>query len=453
MPRMIAHSPAELELLDVIALPVTPPATSPQPLRWRLATRIAFRLCFLYFSLYVLTTQMLNALFNNLPLPSLGAPGYMQGIVVWTATNVFKVSHPYVTTNTGSGDKTIDWVHSFVVIVAAAIGTALWSALDRRRVNYVAIHKWFHLFLRFAVGSTMVSYGVAKAIPLQMPYPSLTRLVEPFGNFSPMGVIWYSIGAAPVYERFAGCMELIGGVLLFVPQLSLLGALVTMADMVQIFMLNMTYDVPVKLFSFHLLLMALLLVAPDMKRLTRVMILNKTAEPSTRPPLFRRRRLHLAALAVQLLFGVYILGSNFVEARQSWTVYGGGAPKSPLYGIWNVEEMRVDGVVRAGLVGDYGRWKRLIFQNRTAMTFQRMDDTFAGYGAKVDDAVKQLTVSTSGNDQLGTFAVERPAPDRLILDGTMDGRKVRFDMRLLPREKFLLVSRGFNWIQERPFNR
>jgi hypothetical protein len=75
MPRMIAHSPAELELLDVIALPVTPPATSPQPLRWRLATRIAFRLCFLYFSLYVLTTQMLNALFNNLPLPSLGAPG------------------------------------------------------------------------------------------------------------------------------------------------------------------------------------------------------------------------------------------------------------------------------------------------------------------------------------------------------------------------------------------
>lgn len=29
----------------------------------------------------------------------------------------------------------------------------------------------------------------------------------------------------------------------------------------------------------------------------------------------------------------------------------------------------------------------------------------------------------------------------------------RFDMRLLEREQFLLVSRGFNWIQERPFNR
>ena len=50
-----------------------------------------------------------------------------------------------------------------------------------------------------------------KAFPLQMPAPLLTRLLEPYGNFSPMGVLWYSIGASFPYERFTGIVEVVGG--------------------------------------------------------------------------------------------------------------------------------------------------------------------------------------------------------------------------------------------------
>ena len=46
----------------------------------------------------------------------------------------------------------------------------------------------------------------------------------------------------------------------------MLGALIALCDMTHVFMLNMTYDVPVKLFSFHLMLMALFLLAPDFQR-------------------------------------------------------------------------------------------------------------------------------------------------------------------------------------------
>ena len=55
------------------------------------------------------------------------------------------------------------------------------------------------------------------------------------------------------YEIFAGCAETLGGILLLTPRTTTLGALVCLADMIQVFMLNMTYDVPVKLFSFHLI--------------------------------------------------------------------------------------------------------------------------------------------------------------------------------------------------------
>ena len=54
---------------------------------------------------------------------------------------------------------------------------------------------------------------------------------------------------------------------------------------------------------------------------------------------------------------------------------------------------------------------------------------------------------------IGTFAFERPAPDRLILDGELSGKKIRMETHLFPRENFQLVNRGFSWIQEFPFNR
>src|SRR6202012_5647978 len=118
-----------------------------------------------------------------------------------------------------------------------------------------------------AFASQLISYGLAKEFPMQMPYPGLTRLLEPFGNFSAMGVLWASIGVSPAYERFAGCAELAAGVLLLVPRTTLLGALIAALDMTQVFKLNMTYDVPVKILSFHLLLLAVFLAAPDLPRL------------------------------------------------------------------------------------------------------------------------------------------------------------------------------------------
>ena len=35
----------------------------------------------------------------------------------------------------------------------------------------------------------------------------------------------------------------------------------------------------------------------------------------------------------------------------------------------------------------------------------------------------------------------------------MDGKKIRLELELFPRERFLLVTRGFHWMQEYPFNR
>jgi hypothetical protein len=423
---------------------------------WSLATRVAFRFGVSYFALYILTTQMVSALIV-LPVgnvPQIGDVGPLRWTVEQTATRVFGITQPLVITGSGSGDKTFDWVQVFCFLVLATVATAVWSFAARRAESHVTLYKWFHLFLRCSLAATLVGYGSAKVIPLQMPYPPLTRLVEPFGHFSPMGVLWYSIGASRAYEIFTGCAEMAAGILLFIPQTATLGALVALACTIQIFALNMTYDVPVKLFSFQLLLMSLFLLAPEAKRLVNVLVLNRAADPSPIPPLALTRRRLRAVVIAQLVFAAYIVGMNLKGSVEAWTLYGGGAPKSPLYGVWNVTYLSIDGIERAALVSDYDRWRRLVFDVPARMWFQRMDDTFAGFNSKIDMTSKSIALSKS-NDQkwAATLRFDRVGDDRMTLAGEMDGRKIQMRLELFPRERFLLVSRGFNWVQEYPFNR
>lgn len=428
------------------------PAVEDKP-RWNLATRIAFRFSFLYFTLYVLTTQMLGGLLPFNWAGGLGFAALTRSLIPWIGTHIFHIGYQYSFQSTGSGDKTVDYLQAFTLLMIGVAVTVIWSLLDRRRSSYPGLNKWFRLFLRFALGTTMLSYGMVKAIPLQMSAPGLQRLLEPYGHFSPMGVLWASIGASKGYEMFAGFMELTAAVLLFIPQLSLLGAMVAFADSVQIFTLNMTYDVPVKLFSLHLILMSLVLIAPEASRIARVLVFNRTAEPSQQPPLFRRRRLALIALALQLGCGAYLTLDQYSGARQSWFQRGGGAPRIALYGVWNIEQMTIDGQTRSPLVTDYARWRRLLLQSATGLTFQRMDDTFLSYGAKTDMAAKTIALTTGPSTPAQIFTFQRPDPERLILDGTLDGHKIHMETRRFDPGKFPLLTRGFNWIQERPFNR
>jgi hypothetical protein len=423
--------------------------------RWSLASRIVFRFCFVYFGLYCLFNQIITALIPvtaDIPDPSTLWP--MCPIVLWTAAHIFRVTKPLVYTGSGSGDKTFDWVLSFCLLVIAVVAAAIWSVVDSKRKNYIAVAKWFRMFIRIALAGQMFVYGTSKAVPVQMPFPLLRQLIQPYGNFSPMGILWSFVGTSRAYEIFTGCAEILSGVLLIVPRTAMLGALICLADMTQVLMLNMAYDTPVKLFSFHLILISVFLLAPDARRLVDFFALGREPKPSAEPSLFRSRRANHVALILQVAFGVLLLGVNFYGARTNWYLYGGGAPKSALYGIWDVRELSIDGQIRSPLLNDYDRWRRVIFEWPTLVYFERMDDTFVRFASSINvtDKTVGLTKSTD-KDWKANFTFQRPAPNELTLDGDMNGHKTHMQLELVDHSKFVLTNRGFHWISEYPFNR
>ena len=412
-------------------------------------TRLAFRFSFVYLGLFSLATQITGSMIPNLSFyyRGMGRLWPMRDVTVWVASLMFGVTS--LEDPATGGEPLAFWVQSFWVLIVAVAATAIWSALDRRRDNYEGLHKWFRLFVRFALAGAMFEYGMTKLIPTQFPPPSLETLVTPVGDMTLSALLWASIGASPAYEIFTGCIEVLGGLLLLVPRTTLLGALVSLAAMTQVFALNMTYDVGLKLISFHLILLALFLLAPDMPRLIGFFLRHEARGVRAEPPLFSSVGANRMAFAAQVVFGLYLIGTYAYINVEFWNLAGARSPRSPLYGIWNVEQMAVNGETRPVELNDYDRrWRRVIFDAPTTVVFQRTDDSFARYGAVIDDGVKSVTLSKGGSKNWkANFSVERPSADRLILEGEMDGERVRAEFRLVEFDTLRLLNSDFRWVR------
>jgi hypothetical protein len=398
---------------------------------WSAATRVAFRFCVAFLLLY------------NFPFPLTFVPQVGEWlakpwdwIVPFVGQTVFGVKAEPV--QNGSGDTTFAYVQLFLMVAAAFVSMLVWSLVSRA-TSYPRLHHWLRVYVRYALAMWMIFYGAIKVIPSQFPAPTLDRLIQPFGEASPMGLLWTLMGASAAYSTFTGLGEMIGGLLLTTRRTTLAGALVSAGVMTHVVVLNFCYDVPVKLFSSALLFMALFLAAPDAKRLFAFFF--------AAPP-----RAVWWKVAIRTVVVVGFASYALYSAQSGRKEYGDLSPRSPLRGIWNVEQITIDGVEQPPLLSNVTRWRRMIFDGTRGTSIQLVSDQRNRYSLQLTGNI--LTLGKRDDPAWkATFRYSRPKPDTLVLAGTMDGRNVHATMKLDTDKEFLLLTRGFHWINEFPFNR
>jgi uncharacterized membrane protein YphA (DoxX/SURF4 family) len=421
--------------------------------RWSLIKRISFRFLFSYFVLFFLTGQEIAQIPYLYPVVQKYTELW-HAVAVWLGKQVFHVPYEIALDGQGSGDTTFRWILLPCYLALAFLATVIWSVLDRRRPHYQRLHQAFRLMLRFSLGLAMIVYGISKAIPNQMPSPRLNTLLQRYGDLPPMMVLWSFMGTSPAYESFTGLAELLGGVLLLVPRTVLLGSLVCIADMTMVFVLNLCYDVPVKIMSFHYLVMGILLAAPDLRRLADLFLFNRPVAPAETPPLFARRRLDQAVQVLFFLFGVYTIVMGTIGSIERYKRQN--PPPPPLYGAWSAEEITLDG--KDGLLDPAG-WRRVAIQKAGSVLIELTPGGRRSYALTLDQAAKRMTIEQYQRDAQGMtvmnaagepqklpgrwaeLSYSEPEADVLVLAGTVDGRPLHAKMR-----KMKFAQKRFRWI-------
>ena len=424
------------------------PAVSPD---WSPAQRIGFRFVFVYLILYNLPFPA-GLLWGGDPL-SRGYEQLWKAIVPWVGREVLHLPEAITIFPAGSGDTTFNYAQILCFAVLALLAVIVWSALDRKRSSYEMLSRWLRVYLRLCLGATLMGYGAAKLFKSQFPEPFLMKLVQPYGDSSPMGLLWTFMGHSYAYNVFAGAGETIAGILLFARRTTMAGALLSAAVLSHIVVLNFAYDVPVKLFSLHLLAMAAFLLAPDTGRLVDFFLRGRAVAPARREDLFVRPHWNRVARYLRSAFFVAVAGTCLFGAWQAAHQWGDLAPKPPLHGLYDVIEFSCDGEIRPPLTTDRLRWRRFIIDRPQFLTVILMDGSIAYYDWKADLKAKTLTLTSRDPSPVDSVLSYLELENRLVLEGRLEGSPIRAVLRKADPGTFLLLNRGFHWVNEYPDNR
>jgi hypothetical protein len=182
------------------------------------------------------------------------------------------------------------------------------------------------------------------------------------------------------------------------------------------------------------LLMALVLLAPDARRLIAI-VLPVQDVPGTRsmPPASRSR----VAQAVAIAKWVVVMSMLAVSGYNAYIQRAGALPTPALYGIYDVEEF-----VRGGVPlprGDDTRWQRFVVAEYDTAGIQNTTGTVVRYDVLVDVPAHMLTLTP--RDETGerlSLHYTQEADRRLIVEGTIRGEAVRARLHATDVKQFTL---------------
>ncbi|WP_078289957.1 hypothetical protein [Mycobacterium sp. D16R24] len=414
------------------------------PARWTPLQKIGFRLLFT-----IGGGILLLSVYDNLGLYTLFEP------VLWLTAQIgsFLIRGRGIELTVSSGSDLLwSWCYHLGWIVIALAITAIWTVLDGRRPNYRRLAASLWVFARFGLAMSMITYGIAKAIPTQMGFMALPdRQLQLAGDTSLFNTLWGFMGASEPYSIATGAVELVSGLLLLWNRTWVLGAVGSVFAMAQVFLLNMTYDVPVKQVSGELFLIAVAVTAPLWPSLVRVVFNRSTTQPVRLWPALGSDRRWLLTTGIVLKFGVSSVLTALI-VLQSLAVYSTyKTPTSSLDGAWHATSFTIDGHGATLNQTDPEPWPNVAISHRdtvaefSVMKFvsQTPDGRTAAWLLAVNGDRLELRKRESGPPQQILHA-QQPSPDRLVLTGVVNGKRIEgtYEPRFMERSKS-----GFRWIQ------
>lgn len=425
---------------------------------WPLWRKITFRFAFIYLIIYIAPWSLVA---SSLPFLHLDyITGFYDQGVEWLLrfanAHWFNIADELVPTN-GSGDTSMAWAALCLTLIVAALGAAIWSLLDHKRGNYEKIDYWLRITVRYYLAFYCFVYGIIKIFALQMIFPNYSQLATPLGDFLPMRFSWLFIGYSTPYQVFSGIMETIAGLLLLNRKTITLGLVTCVGVFIHVFVLNLAYDIPVKLFSGHLLVFSIYLLLYETKRLTDFFIFNRVSDPdrSYEYPFINKWMVY-ARIAAKLAFVVIAFILPFYESADQYRQIKNQPDSKPIKsGLYNVDLFVVNKTdTIPPLTTDSLRWKNVAFEKNGFGSIDAYQEKFfPRYGRRYfslkHDTTTHLLSFRPLRDTVEIYSMKYKIADEntVLLWSKYKGDSLFMQLKR-SKHHFQLTERQFHWLSE-----
>ncbi|MGW4241362.1 hypothetical protein [Nocardia sp. NPDC004722] len=342
-----------------------------------------------------------------------------------------------------SGDTLGEWCAMAGCVVVGLAAAAVWTALDRRRAHYRRALRALYEVARVGLAVELLAYGLAKVIPVQMGYMTQpAHQLSLAGDLGLKDTLWTFMGASDPYSIATGCAEVAAGALLLWKRTVPAGSLLATVAMAQVFLLNLCYDVPVKLVSGTLLATAIALAAPYLPNVIRVV--TNTSPLPARPMWPTPGSERIRSGATILGFVAVVANTAFLAVLFSVAIVDIHTPRSDLDGVWRAVSFTVDGTPATISGRDPEPWTNVAITDRTdyqSFVTQTPGGATTVWELRTQDGKLLLRQRLSDPP---TEVLYHWSDETLILSGTLGGHAIegQFQRRDMHRDES-----GFRLIQ------
>ncbi|GAB2697500.1 hypothetical protein GCM10027037_22000 [Mucilaginibacter koreensis] len=366
----------------------------------------------------------------------------------WVGAHLLHLPEAITIFTNGSGDTTYDYVNLLIVLIISLIGCAVWSLVDRKTIGYPKMYYWLTVAVRYYIAFTMVTYGLVKVFQLQFPPTAYSRMLQTFGDFSPMGLAWTFYGFSHGYNILIGIAELSAITLLFRRTVTF-GAIIALFTSLNIMAVNYFFDVPVKIVSTGLVVMSLFLLSPNIVNLCRFFFKDEQVKLWViRMAPFRKKWMCITRLVLKALLVLYVV-AGFVGTGMRYAEMT--KITNTLHGAYKIDSYTVNGQqLPPNSPNLQNQWKSIAFEKNGFGSIQHPGSKTEYFSVTQNSAKKMLLLKRQSSQQTDTLNYKQLSPTQLQLFGKFEGQRIDV---ALSRIKFELNDRGFHWVSEQPYNR
>lgn len=374
---------------------------------WKNYQKIAFRIGFLYILFLCIPTysKFYEHLFH-LEFSKITYHDFQSIVAFWPPQIVLIESEEGVF-------GILNYINLILVFAGAVAGGLIWTLLDKKSTNYSKLYYWIRVLARYRLAYGMVGWGLKKAFPMQMVYPTLGMLNTPFVDMAEKKLYWSHVGVSFNYTVFLGFAEIIPGLLLLHRKTAVLGGALAAVVCFNICIANHAYDAGVAVPAAYFTLIGIFVAWYDLPKIWNLLVNERDITPYRYYPVLSEKWQQYLRTGLKVTFNFI-----FVPLAASTWAYGFfngnnyNIPSTPglpdAKGYYNVTEYRLNGNVIPYTPEDSLRWQDATFEGWSSLSYKTnrgaVADRMIGYSPlRVKDDKKNTKlnqVNTQDSDKL-----------------------------------------------------
>lgn len=330
-----------------------------------------------------------------------------------------------------------------VAMMALVLSIPVTLYLCRKKISPERLYRAFRIVISYYLALQLLRYGWNKVFKTQFYLPEPNTLFTTVGDTPRDLLYWSTMGLSRSYSLFMGLIEVVPAFLLFFRKTRSIGAFILSAVLLQVAIVNFSFDISVKVYSCFLLMLALLIAMPVYRLLFRFFILEqRTFSQQKVAETAYRHRLWTTLLQAGVICW-FLLDSLWPYLR-SGNYNDDLVVRPPLHGAWQVDHFSRNGDT---MRSRNAAWDKAFVHRRGYFIIQQQG-AMKDYKLYYDTAARRIGLQDYEQEGYDELSYWLQGDSLLHLTGVLNRDTLSVGLKRIDLAQLPALQNEFNWTTE-----